>query len=60
MKPYQLANELEDVASVSKPTDDGVTYGLAGYCIMASKMIRQQADEIKELKEELKSSYDGQ
>ena len=41
MNANELADELIDVASVAKPTDDGVTYGLAGYCIKAATMLRQ-------------------
>jgi len=49
MNAYELADELKGVASIAKPTDDGVTYGLAGYCIKAATMLRQQADRIAEL-----------
>jgi len=50
MNANELADELIGVASVAKPTDDGVTYGLAGYCIKAATMLRQQQAEIEALK----------
>ena len=53
MTANELADELIEVASVAKPTDDGVTYGLAGYCIKAATMLRQHQAEIEALKEEL-------
>ena len=53
MNALELADKLIGVASVAKPTDDGITYGLAGYCIKAATMLRQQQAEIDRLNYDL-------